>query len=84
MATDRVRPEATSGDAPATLVTIDLASLTLGEMAAVEEASGIPFDVILRRGSATRRLMALYVQALRTSDTPPSWHELGDLRPFGD
>jgi hypothetical protein len=64
------------------LGTLELSSLTLGEMAAVEQASGRSFADILRAGPATQRLMAAYVLLSRHSGRPPSWSELAGLRPF--
>ena len=62
------------------LVTLDLDSLTLGEMAAVEIAAGQDFIQLLSAGRATRRLIALYVNEYRASETPRSWQELSALR----
>lgn len=63
-------------------ITLDLASLTLGEMAAAELASGQSFDKLLQTGSATRMLLALFIRELRSSGAAPSWHELSDHRPL--
>lgn len=59
-------------------ITLDLNTLTLGELAAVEGASGQTFDRLLR-GSATRMMLALYVHRWRTSGVEPRWSELADL-----
>ena len=70
-----------SETAPAAdVVTLDLASLTLGEMAAVEKMSGEDFAAMLTRGAASRRLLALAVHELRTSAQPRSWSDLCSLR----
>ena len=61
-------------------VTLNLETVTLGEMAAVEQAAGRDFLDLWQAGRATRRLTALYVHELRTSETPRSWQELSALR----
>jgi hypothetical protein len=61
-------------------VTLDLDSLTLGEMSAVEVAAGQDFIQLLSAGRATQRLIGLYVNELRHSDKPRSWRELSALR----
>lgn len=62
----------------------DLASLTLGEMAAVELASGQDFQRLLRAGSASRMLVVAYVRALRSpsSGSTPDWSEVSSHRPL--
>lgn len=63
----------------------DLSTLTLGEMSAVEMASGMDFQRILRAGSATRMLLVAYVRELRasgSSGSTPSWSELSSRRPL--
>jgi hypothetical protein len=70
--------------APETFV-LDIATLTLGEMSAVELASGKSFDKLLMAGSASRRLVGLYIRELRAprspSDEPmPSWSDLAGRR----
>lgn len=66
---------------PDQIVTLDLDSLTLGEMAEVEQAAGgKDILVLLSAGRATQRLIALYINELRTSETPRSWQELSALR----
>jgi len=64
-------------------VTFDLESMTLDEMCAVETASGRDFVQLITAGSAHRKMVALYVLALRSSEPPPSWQELGAQRPQG-
>lgn len=61
-----------------TEVTLDLATLTLGEVAAAERASGETFDKLLR-SSAARMMLALFVHRWRSSGVAPSWQELADL-----
>jgi hypothetical protein len=68
---------------PRTEITLDVDSLTLAEMAQVEMESGLPFVTILanvKRASATRLLLARWVQERRSSAQPRSWSELGSLR----
>lgn len=60
-------------------ITLDLDSLTLGELFAAEEASGQDASRLLK-SSAARRLLAVFVQRLRTSGEPPKWTELTSLR----
>jgi hypothetical protein len=60
------------------IVQLDLSTLTLGEMAAVEAASGRSFDQLMR-GRASRLIAAMYVAALRSSGDTPSWSELSSL-----
>lgn len=66
----------------AALPPLDLDTLTLGEMADVERASGQSFTDLLAAGRATRALLALYIHESRTSERPRSWRELASLRPF--
>jgi hypothetical protein len=61
-------------------ITLDLETVTLGEMAAVELAAGRDFLDLWKAGRGTRRLIAVYVSELRTSATPRSWQELSGLR----
>jgi hypothetical protein len=87
--TGATAPEVATAPAPAQTIalrdipTLDIATLTLGEMAAIEEQSGRSMDRILTAGSATRRLLALWVAESRSSARPRSWHELSALRVFG-
>jgi len=60
-------------------IDFDVDTLTLGEMAAVEEASGRDFSELWKR-SASKMLAVVFVQRLRTSGQAPNWHELGSLR----
>lgn len=81
--------EERTAEAPATdialseIPTLDVGTLTLGEMAAIEEQSGRSMDRLLVAGSATRRLLALWVAESRSSAQPRSWRELAGLRVFG-
>ena len=58
-------------------ITLDIASLTLGEASAAEQASGLSIERMAR--GATLRLLAMFVHGLRTYDVPPSWSELSNL-----
>lgn len=62
-------------------LTLDLGSITLGEMAAIEYASGRSFDRLLT-GAVSRRLIALYLREWRSSGVEPSWSEISSLRPL--
>lgn len=56
----------------------DIESLTLGEMAAAQEASGLS---LVQLGSGPYRLMlVVFCQRLRSSGTPPNWQEIANLR----
>lgn len=73
-----------SEETPATPVRFDLESLTIGELAEAERASGIDGLTLLRR-TANRRLLALFVTELRASRSESSaprrsWQELESLR----
>lgn len=60
-------------------ITFDVNTLTLGELAAAETASGLDSSILLSR-TGHRLLLAVFVQRLRSSGKPPSWSELGNLR----
>jgi len=62
-----------------TSFSFDMETLTLGELAAVERASGLSATVLMK-GAVSKMLVALYVHRLRNSDEPPSWRELESLR----
>lgn len=64
-----------------TIPPLDVATLTLGEMAEAERQSGQSFDGLLT-GRASRKLLALFIHELRTCERPRSWHELASLRAF--
>jgi hypothetical protein len=82
-----VTPETTTDAVPAGRVrlsdipTLDITTLTLGEMAAAELETGRSFQDLLK-GRATQRLLALWLDERRNSARPRSWRELGDLRPY--
>jgi hypothetical protein len=76
----------TESEAPAiewATLTLDLEAVTIGEMAAIEAASGRDFLRLLSAGAASRRLIALYLIELRHSEPRRSWSELSSLRPLG-
>lgn len=60
-----------------TLEPFDIESLTLGELASVQEASGL---TVKQLTGPYRLMLALFVQRLRNSGQPPSWSELMHLR----
>lgn len=77
-------PTPTVDAEPETFV-LDIATLTLGEMSAVELASGKSFGRLITAGSATRRLVGLYIRELRAPRSPsdgpmPSWSDLSARR----
>jgi hypothetical protein len=55
--------------------TFDIESLTLGEMAMVEEASGMEMRALMDR-SAYRMALVMMVLASRSGEPVPSWSEL--------
>lgn len=63
-------------------LTLDLNEITLGEMEEIERASGRDFLALFRAGSASRRLIALFLNEYRSSGEPPSWHEIRGRRPL--
>jgi hypothetical protein len=71
-------------DPPIATIELDLDSVTLGEMAEVERQSGQDFMALLRRGTATRRLLGLFLHESRSSERPRSWQELGARRPLAE
>ena len=60
-------------------VRLDLDSLTLGEMMAVEKASLTDVQELLA-SKMGRMLLAVFVQRLRSSGSAPSWSEVEGLR----
>lgn len=60
-------------------ITFDIETLTLGELAAAETASGLDSSILLSR-TGHRLLLGVFVHRLRSSGKPPSWQELGNLR----
>ena len=63
-------------------ITFDLSTLTLGEAAEIELASGKSIQELLRSRTAIY-LMAVFVQRLRSSGSTPNWSELSSLRLLG-
>lgn len=63
-------------------IKLDIGSVTLGEMVQIEIESGRSFDQLLR-GSASRRLLGLWLHEHRSSEPPRSWDELSSLRALG-
>lgn len=61
------------------VVTIDLQTITLGEMSRVELASGESFERLIK-GRASLRLVVMFIHELRNSARPRSWQELSNLR----
>lgn len=76
---------ATETEPQLTAVDLDLRTLTLGELAEVEMASG-KTAAELWRSRLARRMMAVYIVQLRahrrspSSVPPPSWSDLSDRR----
>jgi len=61
------------------LIEFDIESLTLGELAAAEQASGLDGRVLLnKRGH--QLLLSVFVQRWRSSGRQPNWSELTNLR----
>lgn len=60
-------------------ITLDVTTLTLGEAADAEIASGLTLQQMLR-SQAARKLLALYVHELRSSGRKRNWQELSTLR----
>lgn len=60
-------------------ITLDITTLTLGEMVEVEAQSGRSIDRLMR-GAAGRRMVALFVHGLRSSGESPSWQQLSSRR----
>jgi hypothetical protein len=59
-------------------VTLDLSTLTLGEMSECEMQSGRSFDQLMK-GKATQRMVALFVHGLRHFAPTPSWSDVANL-----
>jgi hypothetical protein len=57
------------------MATFDIETLTLGEMAMAEEASGLSLSKLTSTG-AYRMALVLMVSASRNGESVPSWHEL--------
>ena len=60
-------------------IAFDLDSLTVGELLAAEEASGVPANKLLTHG-LYRLMLGVFVSQLRSSGQMPSWQELTHLR----
>lgn len=60
-------------------VTLDIGTLTLGEAAKLEAASGQDLSDLLARQSG-RMLAAVFVAVLRRSGSAPPWSEISNLR----
>lgn len=60
-------------------VQFDLESLTLGEVIAAEDASGLDISRLLAT-AGHRRALGVFVSRLRTSGSVPNWRELMSLR----
>lgn len=61
------------------VLTFDIATLTMGELAAAEFASGLTASQLLGPGTA-RLMLAVFVLRLRSSGSAPTWSELANLR----
>lgn len=59
-------------------VKLDIGTLTLGEAAAAERASGLTIDKL--SSGVHLRMLALFVHLSRTYGEPPSWSEIANLR----
>lgn len=87
--TERAEAEAPATGSPVgESITLHLSTITLGEMAECEIASGHDFGTLLR-GKISRRLTAAYIAELRRDPGSPgspnyvprrSWQELASLR----
>lgn len=71
--------EPTPGAQPT--ITLDITTLTLGEMAECERQSGHSFEKLLT-GRASRKIVATFVAEWRSSDSVPSWQEVSSRRLF--
>ena len=60
-------------------VTFDLETLTMGEASEAERQSGQPLSALLR-SPVSRRMLGMFVHALRHYDKPLSWSDLSSLR----
>lgn len=60
-------------------VTLDLTTVTLGEAAEAERASGWSIGEIVKSPTA-RRVLAMFLHGLRNYDEWPNWKELASLR----
>lgn len=60
-------------------ITLDIDSLTLGELMEVERQTGEDVQDLLR-GKMGRMILAVFVHRWRSSGRAPSWNEIADLR----
>ena len=60
-------------------VTLDITTVTMGELAEAEQQSGKDFQTLMRT-RMSRALLGLFIHELRTSAQPRSWSELSNLR----
>jgi hypothetical protein len=60
-------------------VTFDLETLTMGEASEAERQSGQPLSSLLR-SPISRRMLGMFVHALRHYETPLTWSDLSNLR----
>lgn len=60
-------------------ITLDVSTVTLGEWAQAELASGLTMAQLLK-SHAARKMLAMFVHELRHSEKPRSWSELSSLR----
>jgi hypothetical protein len=67
-----------------TIHSIGMETITLGEMAEVEAATGRDFTAMMRAGGVTRKMVALFIFRLRSDGVAPSWGDLAGLLPLGD
>lgn len=63
-------------------IKLDLGSVTIGEMVALELESGTSFDRLLATRAA-RKAVGLWIHEHRSSAQPRSWSALMNLRPRG-
>lgn len=60
-------------------VTLDITTVTLGEAAAAEIASGMTLQTMIKSRAALL-LLGLFIHELRSSGQPPSWNDLSSRR----
>lgn len=69
---------------PERILTLDVATLTLAEAAAIEQESGRSVSELMAAGPGSRRLVAAYIAARReahaTGTLAPSWEAVGAWR----
>lgn len=72
--------------APAMVATIDVSTLTLGELSLLERESGSDFHTLIKAGRASRALVALWLTSLRRStisEPRQTWHDLSSRPALG-